>query len=155
EPELVKVRAEGRVRPGRRRRWREAWADGRRLEPAHDALLPAARLLARRRTRRVLAQAWIDPVGIAPPSLLRLGRRDVVVEPAVLIVREEENRIVPAAARPQRRDDVRYEGLAQPDVGGRMFVGFDSRDAESRIDERDGGQGAGDFGVFRRRLDEE
>src|SRR5882762_739315 len=126
EPELIEVGAERRVRSGRG----EAGADGRRLELAYDALLPAAGALARRRARCVGALARIDAVRIARSALSRPGRRDVIVEATVLVVGEEEDRVLPAAARPEGCDDLRDECLPEADVRGRMLVGLHAGDAE-------------------------
>src|SRR5207247_5497045 len=110
---------------------------------------PAAGLRAGRRVREFLALAGVDAVGIERAPLPSRRRRHVVVGPAVLVVGDEDDRVLPARALPEGVHDLRDEVLAGPNVVGRMFVGLEYRAVdglilvERRIDERDGGQRPG------------
>ena len=118
EAELIEARARRRVRTRRR----EAGADAGGVERAQEAVRPAAGLLARWRVREIGTLARTDPVGVWPAGLLRLRGRNVVIEAAVLVVGDEEDRILPARARPKGVGDLGDEVLTRPDVRRRMLV---------------------------------
>ncbi len=70
-------------------------------------------------------------------ALLRGRRCYVIVVAAMLVVGEEQNRVLPVGTFAQRVDDLGDEQLAFANVGWRMLVVFGHRaDAESRFDER-------------------
>src|SRR5262249_57398020 len=119
EPELVERRAIRWVGSSGRERRAET---GRRGCPAGIAGRAATRCLARGRVRQVGALPWGDAVGCRRAAL-RDGRRcHMVVEAAVLVVGEQENRVVPAGTVAQCPYDRRHEILAGPHVPRRMLI---------------------------------
>jgi hypothetical protein len=72
-------------------------------------------------------------------GVLRGGRRHVIEEPAVLVVREKEETALPLRARRQRGDDGADERLTELDVVVRVIV----VGAEAGIDMAHLGEGAG------------
>ena len=109
------------------------------------ALGAASGLQAGGRVGEIGALAGRDAVGIALAGLAGVGRADVVVGTAVLIVGDEDDGILPAGAVADGVDDLRDVGLAALDVGGRMLVVFKGRAGESEvgIDEGDLGERSG------------
>jgi len=78
--------------------------------------------------------------------LRRRRRRDVIVETAVFVIRDEDNRILPAHAVAYGVHYRRYKVLAFSNVGRRMLIvlgGRSENKPEVRIDERNGWQRAG------------
>src|SRR5262245_65141418 len=115
EAELIERRA---VR-GVGARGGEGRADSRRVDRLTVAAVSArTRLLACGRIRQVRALSRGDAVRRRESALRRTRRLDVVVEPAVLVVRPEEDRVVPAGAGAERVDDLRHDVLARADVVG-------------------------------------
>ena len=88
----------------------EAWTDGGRIRLAtstrttkrsvHRTLRTAAGLLAGRRVREILALTGVDAVGIQGAPLRSWSRGNVIIEAAVLVVRDEEDRVLPVRAVP-------------------------------------------------------
>src|SRR5262249_27580990 len=124
-----------RVGSGRCERRAEA---GRRGCPTGVAGRAATRYLACGRVRRVGALPWGDAVGCRRAALRDSRRWNMVVEAAMLVVREEQNRVVPAGAAAQRHDDGRHEILTGPDVPRRMLVRLEELAVYQLIRERGG-----------------
>ena len=97
------------------------------------ALGPAAGLQAGGRVGEIGALAGRDAVGIALAGLRSMGRTDVVIETAVLIVGDEDDRILPVGAVADGIDDLGDVSLAALDVGGRMLVVFEGPAATSEV----------------------
>jgi hypothetical protein len=64
----------------------------------------------------------------------RRGRRHVIVEAAVLVVREHEEAPAPVRALRERREHARYEGLAELDIVVGVVV-VRARAEELRVDD--------------------
>jgi hypothetical protein len=97
------------------------------------AVCSAARLQAGRHVRKIGALPGRDTVWIAPAALASMGWTDMVIGTAVLIVGNENYRILPVGAIPNGIDHLRDVSLAAQDVGRRMFVIFKSPAAESKV----------------------
>src|SRR5437667_112230 len=96
EAELIEVGAIRRIRTRRG----EPWTDRSRIRLADPALRTAAGLFAGRRVREILALAGVDAVGIQGAPLRSWSRGNVIIEAAVLVVRDEEDRVLPVRAVP-------------------------------------------------------
>src|SRR5438876_9005592 len=129
EAELIEVGAIRRIRTRRG----EPWTDRSRIRLADRTLRTAAGLLAGRRVREVLALAGVDAVGVEGAPLPSRRRGNVIVEPAVLVVDDEDDRVVPARAVPYGVHDLRDEVLAGPNVVGRVLVGLVRRAVDGLI----------------------
>jgi len=151
DSELIEVGALGRVGAGGiggeggAERDRVVQAGVGVAEEVGVALGAAAGLQAGGRVRSVGALAGRDTVGIGLTGLAGVGRTDVVVGTAVLIVGDEDDGILPAGAVADGVDDLRDVGLAALNVGRRMLVVFEGYAAESEvgIDEGDLGERSG------------
>ena len=151
DSELIKVGALGRVgaggigSEGRAERDGVVQAGVGVAEEVGVALCAAAGLKAGGWVRKIGALSGRDAVGIALAGLGSVGRTDMVVGTAVLIVGDEDDGVLPTGAVADGVDDLRDVGLAALDVGGRMLVVFEGRAAESKvgIDEGDLGERSG------------
>src|SRR5439155_22631115 len=120
EPELIEGRTVRRIRAGRR----EGRAQPGRVDRlAVGAVRTAARHLARRRIRRVRASPRGNAVRCERASLWRGRWHDVIVEAAVLVIREEQDRVVPVWAAPARAHDLRLVVLAGSEFARRLAAG--------------------------------
>src|SRR6266436_4512236 len=100
EAQLIEVGAEVPIRSA----GREARADALRVRRTEEAVCAASALRARGRVGGIGALTRTDAVG-GPRSALRSSRwRDVIVEAAVLVVGDEEDRALPAGAVAQGAD---------------------------------------------------
>ena len=98
---------------------------------------------APRRDDAAAAQQWRDDPHRdtdAEPVRVDLRRRDVVEEPAMLVVGEQERRSRPERRRAQRPDHLLLEAHADRHVGGRVLVDLVR---EARDEPRDRGKRAG------------
>ena len=68
--------------------------------------------------------------------LVDLRRRHVIVEAAVLVVRDDEQALAPLGALRERLVDGRQKGLPIAHVGRRMVIVANAQGGERRIDER-------------------
>src|ERR1035437_1202127 len=122
EAELIEIGALRRVWRGF---WSECRADGLDVALAEVALRATAWQQARRRTGQVFAQTRIDAVGIEGSALRGGRRRYVIIESAVLVVGQEDDRVLPVGSVADGPDDLRGDVFTGADVPGRVFISLE------------------------------
>ena len=145
QAQLVEAGALSGIRPSRVRR--EGGAEQLRIlhagvvraEGIHRTFRPAARQFAGRGVGQVGALSGRDSIRCPCPALMGCGRGHMVVKAAVLVIHDEDYRILPAYTVANRVDHLRNKCLSALDVGGRMFVVFGrfARQPEIGIHKRD------------------
>src|ERR1035437_950405 len=123
ESELIEIRALRRV-------WRGFWsekcrADGGDVALAELALRASAWQQARRRIGQVFAQARIDAVGIEGSTLRGGRRRYVIIKSTVLVVGQEDDRVLPVGSLADGPDDLRGDVFTGADVPRRVFISLE------------------------------
>src|SRR5262249_49095080 len=105
---------------------------------ADCALRASARLLAGRRVGSIGTTSRHDSIRRALASLPRSRRGNGIVSAAMLVVSDEDDRVLPEWPTAYRVHHLRNERLASLDIGGRMLVilELDAEQTKVRINKR-------------------
>src|SRR5262249_11267848 len=139
KPELVETRTLRWIRAGRIKNECGAEIFGilnriiGRVEKIRGALRTSPRLFTGGKSRKNHPFFGGKPILRPRAWLLRLGRFGMVIKSAMLVVRNQDDRVAPVGSITHRIDQLRHERLATLNVGGRMLVVFELRSQKPKV----------------------